>query len=531
MRLLAQLVAVVLIAAPVSGQFGPQQVITATANGATSVFAADLDGDEDADVLSASSWDNTIAWYENNGSGSFGPRQVITATAGGASSVFASDLDGDGDFDVLSASSLDGKFAWYENLGGGSFGPEQLLSASIGGGARSVLATDLDGDGDADVLAASDGIIDSIAWYENLENGTGVASFGGRQVITNSPDNPSSVYAADLDGDGNSDVLSAWYTGDKIAWYENLGGGSFGLQQVITLVADKATSVYAADLDGDGDQDVLSSSENDDMIAWYENLGGGDFGLNPFDPPANQQVITTSADGAKHVYATDMDGDGDVDVLSASCFDDKVAWYENLGGGSFGPQQVITTQADLAGSVFAVDLDGDAMADVLSSSFADDTVAWYENLQLDCNGNGVSDAADISNGTSLDSNADGIPDECQGTWLDLGNALGPAQLSGSGPLLPGGPISLSLSNTLQFSNCYLVLGFLNLGAPFKAGVLVPVPDVVVPLFSDGLGGVFLAVTWPGGVPPGFSIYMQYWIPDAAGPAGFSASNALSATTP
>ena len=56
-----------------------------------------------------------------------------------------------------------------------------------------------------------------------------------------------------------------------------------------------------------------------------------------------QEVLTTSADGARSVYATDLDGDGDADVLSASFVDDKIAWYENLGGGSFGVQQVITT--------------------------------------------------------------------------------------------------------------------------------------------------------------------------------------------
>ena len=87
-----------------------------------------------------------------------------------------------------------------------------------------------------------------------------------------------------------------------------------------------SVSVFATDLDGDGDQDVLSASDVDDKIAWYENLGGGAFGP--------QQVITTSADGAYSVFATDLDGDGDADVLSASYFDSKIAWYENLGSGT-----------------------------------------------------------------------------------------------------------------------------------------------------------------------------------------------------
>ena len=95
----------------------------------------------------------------------------------------------------------------------------------------------------------------------------------------------------------------------------------FGSQQVITTNADYARSVFATDLDGDGDADVLSASFYDNKIAWYENLSGGAFG--------SQQVITNAADGAQCVFATDLDGDGDQDVLSASFYDDKIAWYEN----------------------------------------------------------------------------------------------------------------------------------------------------------------------------------------------------------
>ena len=374
-------------AAAQSTSFGPQEGITNSTNRAASVYATDLDGDGDADVLSASLNDNKIAWYGNLGGGSFGLQQVITTSANGAVSVYATDLDGDGDADVLSASLDDDKIAWYENLGGGAFGAQQVITTSANG-AYSVYATDLDGDGDADVLSAS--FFDNkIAWYEN--NGGG--SFGSSQVITTSADGASSVYATDLDGDGDADVLSASGFDNKIAWYENLGNGSFGTQQVITTSANGAESVYATDLDGDGDADVLSASFFDDKIAWYENLGGGVFGP--------QEVITTSADGARSVYATDLDGDGDADVLSASNGDDKIAWYENLGGGVFGAQRVITTSANGAVSVYAMDLDGDGDADVLSASQDDNKIAWYENLDVN---DGCSDARPIGLGETVYSN-------------------------------------------------------------------------------------------------------------------------------
>ena len=362
-----------------AGSFGPQRIISITADGAKSVFASDVDGDGDVDVLSASFYDDKIAWYENlDGAGSFGPQRIISTAAAAARSVFAADVDGDGDTDVLSASDggypdYNAKIAWYENLdGAGSFGPQRIISTTAGGrpnGAESVFATDVDGDGDTDVLSASSHD-DKIAWYENLD---GVGSFGPQRIISTAVLGAASVFAADVDGDGDTDVLSASFYDGRIAWHENLdGAGSFGLQRVISTAADGAESVFAADVDGDGDTDVLSASAGDDKIAWYENLdGAGSFGL--------QRVISTAADDAESVFAADVDGDGDTDVLSGAW--GKIAWYENLdGAGSFGPQRIISTEVYPAPSVFAADVDGDGDTDVLSASAGDDKIAWYENL-------------------------------------------------------------------------------------------------------------------------------------------------------
>jgi len=209
-------------------------------------------------------------------------------------------------------------------------------------------------------VAAQDSDGDGLTDFEEVSR-VRTVPFGPQQVITTAADGASSVFAADLDGDGDSDVLSASYDDDKIAWYENRldePSADFGPRQVITAAASRAFSVFAADLlDGDGDPDVLSASANDNKIAWYENRldePSADFGP--------QNVITTAADSATSVFAADLDGDGDPDVLSASNFDDKIAWYENRldePSADFGPQNVITTAADYCRSVFAADLDGD----------------------------------------------------------------------------------------------------------------------------------------------------------------------------
>ena len=125
-----------------------------------------------------------------------------------------------------------------------------------------------------------------------------------------------------MDGDGDMDILSASYNDDTIAWYENDGNAdpTFTASDIDTS-ADSAFSVFAADMDGDGDMDILSASYLDDTIAWYENDGNA-------NPTWTAADITTSADGALSVFAADMDGDGDMDIISASQLDDTIAWYE-----------------------------------------------------------------------------------------------------------------------------------------------------------------------------------------------------------
>ncbi|SVB66571.1 uncharacterized protein METZ01_LOCUS219425, partial [marine metagenome] len=144
--------------------------------------------------------------------------------------------------------------------------------------------------------------------------------------IDTNADGASSVFAADFDNDGDMDIVSASYDDDTIAWYENNNGdGSSWTAADIDTNADRAYSVFAADMDNDGDIDILSASIMDHTIAWYENDGNA-------DPSWIAADIATSADYARSVYAADMDNDGDMDVLSASGGDDTIAWYENDAG-------------------------------------------------------------------------------------------------------------------------------------------------------------------------------------------------------
>lgn len=133
--------------------------------------------------------------------------------------------------------------------------------------------------------------------------------FAAEAVISSTPQSPRSLFAADIDGDGDLDVLSGDRLDNRIRWHRN-DGGSWATA-TIDSNAEAARSVFAADIDGDGDVDVLSASSGDDTIAWYENTAGNGTAWTA-------RNIRTDADGAWAVSAADVDGDGDMDVLAAS---------------------------------------------------------------------------------------------------------------------------------------------------------------------------------------------------------------------
>ena len=107
------------------------------------------------------------------------------------------------------------------------------------------------------------------------------------------------------------------------------------LQTDIVTNAANAQDVKVADMDGDGDLDLVSASPTDDTVAWYENDGAA-------NPSFTKAVIATSADEVRNIDLADMDGDGDIDIVSASGVDDTIAWYENNGAAdpTFGQQLI-----------------------------------------------------------------------------------------------------------------------------------------------------------------------------------------------
>lgn len=171
-------------------------------------------------------------------------------------------------------------------------------------------AADMDADGDMDILVAS-------VWMENLD---GQGDFYTGRPFTEDYLWATDATPVDINGDGLVDVLYG------MQWYENTGSAVFGTSQFIdsTWEFGYADAVLAVDVDSDGDIDVVASIYLEDAVIWYENLDGkGTF--------STRRNLTTSANGVVTLAAGDINGDGRVDIVSGSDVDDRLVWYENLG--------------------------------------------------------------------------------------------------------------------------------------------------------------------------------------------------------
>ena len=135
----------------------------------------------------------------------------------------------------------------------------------------------------------------------------------------------------------------------------------------ITTNADYATSVFAIDIDNDGDMDVLSTSAYDATVAWYENDGSETF---------SEHEITTDALGAISAHAADIDNDGDIDIVSANRSEEKVQLFLNNGSQSF-VAILIQSNATTVSTAFAIDFDRDGDMDIVTSGAFG--LKWFAN--------------------------------------------------------------------------------------------------------------------------------------------------------
>ena len=339
-------------------------------------YTSDLDGDGDLDLLSNGSSGNTV-WFENtDGFGEFSDAITIANFVG---NISTSDIDGDGDLDVIIGT------VWFENLdGAGTFGTSNIIHTGWWN-SPTTFAADLDNDGDIDIIAA-------YYWntflpeYIVLHANDGFGNFSDGIIISSELWNLD-VLTVDIDSDGDLDLFTASYftpegvtPSHSVGWYENTDGlGAFSAKNEFSTGSERIGDVIRSiDMDGDGDLDILTGGEGilGDKVIWFENLDGE----GTFSP---EQIIAEDVEklDMNGIHMNDVDDDGDMDVIASWNDGDgygEIVWYENTDDrGNFGYKQIVTSDCEQCGSIYSGDFDGDSDIDVFAGSL--DKFTWYEN--------------------------------------------------------------------------------------------------------------------------------------------------------
>lgn len=340
---------------------------------------ADIDGDGDIDVVVLQTSDDTLSWYENDGNGNIGTEGHAVAVAGLALKVTAADIDGDGIIDLVvtqngreSSDGADaGKVVWYRGVGDGTFAAAETIASGLQNPYESE-AIDFDGDGDIDVLTVATWDANKVTLSEN--DGTG--NFTTHELAVGAAA-ALSIAVADVNGDGRLDIVTGGSatlvdglsSGSTISIGLNNGDGTFAEQTVAAGSYPSVWDVEIADMDGDGDLDIIGVNPNTSSIYILSNDGTGTFG---------EAVEVVGGDATRiDVAVGDVDGDGDIDIVSTQTAYGgslKVSFYENDGTGAFTEHVIDALHQAQEGNIVLADLDGNGLLDIVRGGRAGATV-------------------------------------------------------------------------------------------------------------------------------------------------------------
>ncbi|RKY22243.1 MAG: hypothetical protein DRQ55_01530 [Planctomycetota bacterium] len=278
-----------------------------------------------------------------------------------------------------------------------------------------------------------------------------------------------------------------------------------------------------------GDYPGSSTSQLDLYV-----IGGAPTNLYPDDAGDSLAEASPLAGACPDVSARSVDG-----VIG--WFTDVDAWSFETSGGFIsitanphtpGPNLDIELALyDGTGALLEIDQPGNAT----HAAIARNLPAGSYVVTID----GVGKSGVYSDYGSLGQYTLSVDAPAVGAFTDLGNGLAGSGglvpvLSGTGLPCEGNLVTTTLDSALPNSSAWLVYGFSQLNVFFKGGTMVPdfgAGGDFLPVAVGAAGSVSLPSSWPAAVPAGVQLVLQYWVQDAAGPAGFSASNGLELLTP
>ena len=265
----------------------------------------DVDGDGVLDVVSASA--NQITLWD----GGSNTKSVIDNNCRGARAVCLGDIDGDGRMDVGAACANENYIVYLRQTGNPSHPWDRFANTTLFSGATDITCGDIDGNGRADLVAASPGPPGQIAalGYPGVAGGTYTwlsvtTDFTGTEHLA----------LGDIDRDGDLDVVATSASLGKVAWFENTGSG-FTKYEVDESVGS-LREIAIGDINGDGAPDIVVVSQDRKLVRWYEQQVSTDLSINKSVDTMHSTGVISTGESIPYVIEVTNNGlAGDVRVI------------------------------------------------------------------------------------------------------------------------------------------------------------------------------------------------------------------------
>jgi hypothetical protein len=285
-----------------------------------SLKVADFNNDTIPDLATANDFASSVGVFLGAGGANFNAPNFFTAGSR-ATQIEVGELSGDTALDIVVVNTNDSDAGLLRGNGDGTFQAQQVIAFNS---VEAVTLADFNADQKLDIAVSEGFITDAIEIL--LGNGDGTfQSFGLFSAGNPINSQPRGMATADLNGDTKIDLICANGTGQSVGIF--LGNGFGGLQDVVLLPSlISPEKVITADLNQDGKIDIIANDFGSESIEVFLGNGDGTF--------QGASEVFVSLLGSSEVKVADMDGDGELDLVSVNPSDDATIALGN-GDGTF----------------------------------------------------------------------------------------------------------------------------------------------------------------------------------------------------
>jgi hypothetical protein len=279
------------------------------------------------------------------------------------------DFNGDGRADIAVASDTPDRISIFLRGADGSFTLGPVILTGSGTGPESLIAADIDGDGRTDLVVALHNA-NIVRAYRNTATGF----VAGSSVPTGA--NPHTIHAADLNGDGVLDFIAANRDGNSLTVIRSTAGVLSAAATITTNVSEPR-GMAVGDFNGDGNVDIAVANHRSRNVALFMGQGGMSFTPGAVLPaPINERP--------EEIAAGDIYGDGDIDLVATAgeATVNVVGVYRNSAGVFASPVSVNTGGVSPS-RVEIVDLTADGRGEIIVANEDSGTVAVIQNISTD----------------------------------------------------------------------------------------------------------------------------------------------------